>query len=440
MKFNRDKYLNQLIEAKENGFPKVITGIRRCGKSYLLDTIYREYLENSGVNPKNIVYIDLEDALNYKYWDPLYLYEYVLDISKGREGVVYVMIDEIQHVYKIKNPNLTNGDHIKAKDDDEDAISFVNVILGLSKKKNLDVYVSGSNSKMLSSDIATELRNKETEIKVEPLSFKEFLDATKLEPEAALNEYMFHGGMPLSLYEKNDASKEEYLLGLIKKTYIKDIIERKGFRNEEAVREVLNLLSSCIGQLINSSNIAHYFESIKKQKIDNRTVQDYIDSFIDCFLIKKAERYDIRGKAKIGAQYKYYFSDLGLRNALLNFLHSDNGSSLENVIYNELIYRGFNVDIGIIETSEQNKNGNYVRKQREVDFIATRGSEKYYIQSAFSLNSQEVYFREKESISKISDFNKKIIVVRDPITIRRDEKGIETIGAVEFLLNESHLG
>lgn len=440
MKFNRDKYLNQLIEAKENGFPKVITGIRRCGKSYLLDTIYREYLENSGVNPKNIVYIDLEDALNYKYWDPLYLYEYVLDISKGREGVVYVMIDEIQHVYKIKNPNLTNGDHIKAKDDDEDAISFVNVILGLSKKKNLDVYVSGSNSKTLSSDIATELRNKETEIKVEPLSFKEFLDATKLEPEAALNEYMFHGGMPLSLYEKNDASKEEYLLGLIKKTYIKDIIERKGFRNEEAVREVLNLLSSCIGQLINSSNIAHYFESIKKQKIDNRTVQDYIDSFIDCFLIKKAERYDIRGKAKIGAQYKYYFSDLGLRNALLNFLHSDNGSSLENVIYNELIYRGFNVDIGIIETSEPNKNGNYVRKQREVDFIATRGSEKYYIQSAFSLNSQEVYFKEKESISKISDFNKKIIVVRDPITIRRDEKGIETIGAVEFLLNESHLG
>ena len=440
MKFNRDKYLNQLIEAKENGFPKVITGIRGCGKSYLLDTIYREYLENSGINPKNIVYIDLEDALNYKYWDPLYLYEYVLDISKGREGVVYVMIDEIQHVYKIKNPNLTNGDHIKAKDDDEDAISFVNVILGLSKKKNLDVYVSGSNSKMLSSDIATELRNKETEIKVEPLSFKEFLDATKLEPEAALNEYMFHGGMPLSLYEKNDASKEEYLLGLIKKTYIKDIIERKGFRNEEAVREVLNLLSSCIGQLINSSNIAHYFESIKKQKIDNRTVQDYIDSFIDCFLIKKAERYDIRGKAKIGAQYKYYFSDLGLRNALLNFLHSDNGSSLENVIYNELIYRGFNVDIGIIETSEPNKNGNYVRKQREVDFIATRGSEKYYIQSAFSLNSQEVYFREKESISKISDFNKKIIVVRDPITIRRDEKGIETIGAVEFLLNESHLG
>lgn len=440
MKFNRDKYLNQLIEAKENGFPKVITGIRRCGKSYLLDTIYREYLENSGVNPKNIVYIDLEDALNYKYWDPLYLYEYVLDISKGREGVVYVMIDEIQHVYKIKNPNLTNGDHIKTKDDDKDAISFVNVILGLSKKKNLDVYVSGSNSKMLSSDIATELRNKETEIKIEPLSFKEFLDATKLEPEAALNEYMFHGGMPLSLYEKNDASKEEYLLGLIKKTYIKDIIERKGFRNEKAVREVLNLLSSCIGQLINSSNIAHYFESIKKQKIDNRTVQDYIDSFIDCFLIKKAERYDIRGKAKIGAQYKYYFSDLGLRNALLNFLHSDNGSSLENVIYNELIYRGFNVDIGIIETSEPNKNGNYVRKQREVDFIATRGSEKYYIQSAFSLNSQEVYFREKESISKISDFNKKIIVVRDPITIRRDEKGIETIGAVEFLLNESHLG
>lgn len=440
MKFNRDKYLNQLIEAKGNGFPKVITGIRRCGKSYLLDTIYREYLENSGVNPKNIVYIDLEDALNYKYWDPLYLYEYVLDISKGREGVVYVMIDEVQHVYKIKNPNLTNGDHIKTKDDDKDAISFVNVILGLSKKKNLDVYVSGSNSKMLSSDIATELRNKETEIKVEPLSFKEFLDATKLEPEAALNEYMFHGGMPLSLYEKNDASKEEYLLDLIKKTYIKDIIERKGFRNEEAVREVLNLLSSCIGRLINSSNIAHYFESIKKQKIDNRTVQDYIDSFIDCFLIKKAERYDIRGKAKIGAQYKYYFSDLGLRNALLNFLHSDNGSSLENVIYNELIYRGFNVDIGIIETSEPNKNGNYVRKQREVDFIATRGSEKYYIQSAFSLNSQEVYFREKESISKISDFNKKIIVVRDPITIRRDEKGIETIGAVEFLLNESHLG
>ena len=439
MLFRRDKYLNQLIESKENGFPKVITGIRRCGKSYLLDSIYRNYLINNGVNEGNIIYIDLEDALNYKYWDPLYLYEYILNLSKDKHGVVYVIIDEIQHVYKIINPNLTNGEHIKAKDGDDDIISFVNVILGLSKKKNLDVYVSGSNSKMLSSDIATELRNKETEIKVEPLSFKEFLDATKLEPEAALNEYMFHGGMPLSLYEKNESDKEKYLLDLIKKTYLKDVIERKGFRNEEAVREVLNVLSSCIGQLVNSSNISDYFESVKKQRIDDQTVQSYIDAFIDCFLIKKAERYDIKGKAKIGAQYKYYFVDLGLRNALLNFLHSDDGLSLENVIYNELIYRGFNVDVGVVETSEPNKNGNYVRKQREVDFVATKGSEKYYIQSAFSLNSSDVYFREKESISKINDFNKKIIVVKDPITIRRDEKGIETIGAIEFLLNEHYL-
>lgn len=439
MTFKRDKYLNQLIEAKENGFPKVITGIRRCGKSYLLDTIYRGYLEKNGVNPQNIIYIDLEDASNYKYWDPLYLYDYVINASKDKNGMVYVIIDEIQHVYKILNPNLTSGEHKKAKDADEDVISFVNVILGLSKKKNLDVYVSGSNSKMLSSDIATELRNKETEIKVGPLSFKEFVDATNLESETALNEYMFHGGMPLSLYEKTDSGKEEYLLGLIKKTYIKDVIERKGFRNEEAVREVLNVLSSCIGQLINSSNISNYFESVKKQKIDDETVQSYIDSFIDCFLIRKAERYDINGKAKIGAQYKYYFSDLGLRNALLNFLESDIGFSLENVIYNELIYRGFNVDVGVVETSEPNKNGNYVRKQREVDFIATRGSEKYYIQSAFSLNSQETYFREKESIGKIGDFNKKMVVVRDPITIRRDEKGIETIGAAEFLLNENYM-
>ena len=177
MTFARDKYLNQLIKSKENGFPKVITGIRRCGKSYLLDKIYREYLEKNGVNPGNIIYIDLEDALNYKYWDPLYLYDYVLDISKDKNGVVYVIIDEIQHVYKILNPNLTNGEHVKANDNDEDVISFVNVVLGLSKKKNLDVYVTGSNSKMLSSDIATELRNKETEIKIEPLSFKEFLDA-----------------------------------------------------------------------------------------------------------------------------------------------------------------------------------------------------------------------------------------------------------------------
>ena len=263
MTFARDKYLNQLIKSKENGFPKVITGIRRCGKSYLLDKIYREYLEKNGVNPGNIIYIDLEDALNYKYWDPLYLYDYVLDISKDKNGVVYVIIDEIQHVYKILNPNLTNGEHVKANDNDEDVISFVNVVLGLSKKKNLDVYVTGSNSKMLSSDIATELRNKETEIKIEPLSFKEFLDATNLEPEAALNEYMFHGGMPLSLYEKTDAGKEEYLLGLIKKTYIKDVIERKGFRNEEAVREVLNVLSSCVGQLINSNfRILPVFKSL----------------------------------------------------------------------------------------------------------------------------------------------------------------------------------
>lgn len=439
MIFNRDKYLNQLINAKENGFPKIITGIRRCGKSYLLDTIYRMYLVENGVNPDNIIYIDLEDALNYKYWDPLYLYDYILDISKSKKGMIYLFIDEIQHVYKIFNPNLTNGVHVKAKKDEEDAISFVNVILGLSKKENLDVYVSGSNSKMLSSDIATELRNKETEIKVEPLSFNEFLDASKLEPEAALNEYMFHGGMPLTLYEKSDIEKENYLISLIKKTYLKDIIERKGFRYEEAVREVLNVLSNCIGQLVNSNNISNYIKSIKKQKINDETVQSYIDSFIDCFLIKKAERYDIKGKAKIGAQYKYYFSDLGLRNALLNFLESDYGSVLENVIFNELIYRGFNVDVGVIEINEPNKNGNYVKKLREVDFVATRGSEKYYIQSAFSLSSKDVYFREKESISKINDFNKKIIIVRDPIKIRRDEKGIITIGAVEFLLNKDFL-
>lgn len=439
MFFRRDKYLNQLIESKENGFPKVITGIRRCGKSYLLNTIFRDYLVQNGVNTDNIIYIDLEDALNYRYWDPLYLYDHISELTKNIEGVAYVIIDEIQHVYKIINPNLANDKHVKAKDKDEDVISFVNVILGLSKNKKLDIYVSGSNSKMLSSDIATELRNKETEIKVEPLSFKEFLDATNLEPETALNEYMFHGGMPLSLYEKTDTGKEEYLLSLIKKTYLKDIIERKGFRNEEAVREVLNVLSSCVGQLVNSNNISNYFESVKRQRIDDQTTQSYIDSFVDCFLIKKAERYDIKGKAKIGAQYKYYFSDLGLRNALLNFLHSDDGFSLENIIYNELIYRGFNVDIGVVETNEPNKNGNYVRKQREVDFIATKGSEKYYIQTAFSLTSEQVYFREKESISKINDFNKKIIVVRDPIKVRRDEKGIETIGAVEFLLNEDHL-
>ena len=439
MYFKRDKYLNQLISAKENGFPKVITGIRRCGKSYLLNPIYKDYLERNGVDCSNIIYIDLEDALNSKLWDPLYLYEHILELSKDKIGVIYVFIDEIQHVYKIINPNLTNGEHLKAKEDDEDVISFVNVILGLSHNKKFDVYVTGSNSKMLSSDIATELRGKETEIKVNPFSFKEFLDATKLEPEKALNEFMFHGGMPLSLHEETDSGKEEYLIGLIKKTYIKDIIERKGFRNEEAVREVLNVLASCIGQLVNSSNISNYFESVKKQKIDDETVQSYIDAFVDCFLIKKAERYDIKGKAKIGAQYKYYFTDLGLRNALLNFLHSDDGFSLENVIYNELIYRGFNVDVGVVETSEPNKNGNYVRKQREVDFIATKGSEKFYIQSAFSLSSSDVYFREKESISKINDFNKKIIIVGDAITLRRDEKGIETIGAVEFLLNENYL-
>lgn len=437
--FKRTKYLNQLIKAKENGFPKVITGLRRCGKSFLLNTIYRGYLEKTGVPSSNIIYIDLEDASNYEYWDPLNLYDHVINAAKDKNGVVYIIIDEIQHVYKILNPNLANGEHKKAKDTDEDTVSFVNVILGLSKRKNLDVYVSGSNSKMLSSDIATELRGKETEIRVEPLSFKEFIEATNLEPEAALKEYMFHGGMPLSLYEETDSGKEEYLLGLIQKTYIKDIIERKKFRNEEAVREVLNVLSSCIGQLINSTKISDVFKSVKRQKIDSDTVQSYIESFLDCFLIKKAERYDIKGKAKIGAQYKYYFSDLGLRNALLNFLDSDAGFQLENIIYNELIYRGFNVDVGAVETTEPNKNGNYVRKQREVDFIATRGSEKYYIQLALSIDSEKTYFREKKSIGEIKDFNKKIIVVKDPIKIRRDEKGIETIGAVEFLLNENYL-
>ena len=434
----RDKYLNQLIALKDDGMVKVITGIRRCGKSYLLNKIYKDYLISIGIPQENIIYLDLEDTENSYYWDPIYLNDYVISLASKVDGKAYVFLDEIQHVFSIKNPALTDGKHVKPeKDDTDDLITFVNTALGLAKKENIDLYITGSNSKMLSSDIMTEFRDKGEEIHVSPLSFEEFLPSSGLDPQSAFSEYMLHGGMPRAVLKKTGEEKEDYLKNLYELTYLKDIIEHNHLSRFSPIDEIGKVLASCVGQLINGYSIAADFTRLKRKEISPLTVQNYIGLFRDSFLIEEAERYDIKGRKFIGATKKYYFSDVGLRNALLNFNHDDDGQVMENILYNELRYRGYKVDVGVVEINEKNQLGNGIRKQYEVDFIAVKGGKKYYIQSAFHMASEEKKKQEKKSLSAINDFNSRIIVVRDPIPPRRDEKGIVTIGVVEFLSQQT---
>ena len=429
----RNKYLNLLIAAKDNGFPKIITGIRRCGKSYLLNTIYKRYLTDIGILDSNIIEMDLTKISNAYYRDPINLYEHIINLTKSNTGMNYVILDEIQEVYSIINLALTEGKHIKAKSSDEEIISFVDVIIDLASMSNIDLYVTGSNSKMLSTDIVTEFRDKATNIMLQPLSFEEFYKYRNKDENVALNEYMIYGGMPLAVL-KPDVEKENYLKELFKTTYFKDIIEKKKIKKVEALDEICTLLATCVGDLINSEKIAKQYIAKTNNKIESDTVNSYINCFVDSFLLSEAFRYDLKGKNIISSTRKYYYIDNGLRNARLNFIYADSGKMLENVVYNELIYNDYKVNVGTFDTFENDKNGKTIRKSLEVDFLAVKGNRMYYIQVCDDYSSEQTKNRELKPYMALNDQIQKIVVINKPIKEFRDENGYTIIGVCDFLL------
>ena len=429
----RDKHLSQLVNARDNGFPKVITGIRRCGKSYLLKEIYRDYLLSDGVNKNDIIILELDDDRNSKYRDPLVLGNHIRELCFGKKKC-YVFLDEIQMVYPIINPNLTEGKHIPAGKKDEQIVSFVDVILGLSREKNIDLYVTGSNSQMLSSDIVTAFRDKATNIRLFPLSFEEFHNYSDGSATENLYEYMQFGGMPLAVL-KDEEEKKEYLKSLFETTYFRDIIERNHLKKSEALDELCDIISTMTGELLNSEKIANTFASVRHEKIGKDTVEKYIGYFKDAFIIQEARRYDLKGRKEIGALRKYYFCDTGLRNARLNFAFPDEGQILENIVYNELVYNGYSVNIGVFDSIEKNKDGKSVRKTNEIDFYAAKGLRNYYIQVTADISNAETRAREIRPYMILNDQIQKIIVVNRPIRESRDENGFTIIGVTDFLLN-----
>ncbi len=429
----RKKYLDLLIKSKENGFPKVITGIRRCGKSYLLNVFYKDYLLKNGVDENNIIEIDLTKISNAYFRDPIYLYEHVASLVNKNNGTSFVFIDEIQEVYPIVNLALSEGKHIKAKSNDEDIVSFVDVVLDLASLKNVDLYITGSNSKMLSSDIITEFRDKATNIRLQPLSFEEYINYVGINEEKAIHDYMMYGGMPLAVL-KEGIDKENYLKSLFETTYMKDIIDRKKFKKAEALDEICTLLSTCVGDLINSEAISRLYEKKTNNRINYETVNSYINAFIDSFIISEAFRYDLKGKNIITSTKKYYYIDTGLRNARLNFIYSDTGKMLENVVYNELIYNDYKVNVGTFDTFEDDKNGKTTRRSLEVDFLAAKGNRMYYIQVCDDISNEKTKNREIRPYISLNDQIQKIIVINKPIKEHRDEKGFTIIGVTDFLL------
>ena len=407
---NRDSYLKKLIDRKENNLIKIITGIRRSGKSYLLDPIYKNYLLDNGVDNNHIIKIDLDLRANKKFLDPDYLDNYVRNSIRD-EKVYYCLLDEIQNV-----PD------------------FESVLNGFLKIPNLDVYVTGSNSKFLSSDIITEFRGRGDEIRVYPLTFSEFLSAFDGTKEEAWNSYIMFGGLPLILNQKTDEQKRNYLISLFNTTYLKDTIERNNINRVDVLDSLINLLSSSIGSLTNPKKISDTFISNSFKDVSINTISSYLNCLLDSFIIEKVERYDVKSKKYISTPSKYYFSDIGLRNARINFRQMEENHIMENIIYNELLSRGYNVDVGVVEVREGN-----IRKQLEVDFVCNQSDKRFYIQVALNLDTREKTIQEEKSLLNINDNFKKIIVVKDNILKWYTEEGILVIGLQEFLLNKNSL-
>lgn len=428
MIIKRDRYLNKLIDKKENGLIKVITGIRRCGKSFLLFELYHAYLNASGVDDAQIIELALDEAVNARYRNPLELDRYVRMQVADKSQKYYVFLDEIQKVSDIQNPYV---------DDPDARIGFVDVLLGIMKIKNVDLYVTGSNSRMLSSDILTEFRDRGDEIRVNPLTFREFYDAFEGEKRYAWREYYTYGGMPLVLSKKTHEEKSKYLKDLFARTYLSDVLEHHRILNEQNILEdLLNILSSSVGSLTNPTKLSRTFQSVKQVSVSSNTIGKYLEYFIDAFIMYKAFRYDIKGKRYMETPLKYYFTDVGLRNARLNFRQQEENHIMENIIFNELMARGFDVDVGVVEYNRTDEDGKKIRTQLEIDFVANKGSRRYYIQSALSVAEEEKRKQEIHSLTRVADSFKKIVVVRDDILPWHDEQGILYVGIEQFLLEE----
>ena len=414
----RDFYLNQIIRHIHNGEIKVITGIRRCGKSVLLFDLFREYLIHNGISKDQIIAIELDQRKNHKYRNPITLCEYVESIvTANKEKQFYLFIDEVQFTAKVKD----------AESDIE--VTIYDMLNELKAYKNLDVYVTGSNSKMLSSDIATEFRGRATQIRVYPFSFEEFYSHVGGDERKALEQYMLYGGMPRVLQMSEEQDKKEYLSNLYSELYIKDIVERNGIEREDILNNILDFLASQIGSLTNPTNVANAIASMRQEKVNSALVSSYIAHTIDAFLLRMAQRYDIKGKSYFNYPNKYYYTDIGLRNARLNYRQYDPGHIMENIIYNELARRGYSVDVGVVV---DRRNSGYV--QKEIDFVINQGDKKVYIQSALQMDTEQKQAAELDSLKLTGDFFKKIVVRMDIPHNFYDDNGIYHCNLTDFLL------
>lgn len=415
MDIKRDKYLNDLINRMHNGMIKVVTGIRRCGKSYLLFNIFKNYLLEQGVPASHIIMIELDQRKNKKYRDPDVILDYIESLIE-EDGQYYIMLDEVQMLQE-----------------------FEEVLNSLLHIRNADVYVTGSNSKFLSKDVITEFRGRGDEIHIYPLTFKEFMEAYDGDMYHGWAEYVVYGGLPLTVTMKTEEQKISYLTNLFKETYPRDIIERYHIEKIQELEDLINILASSIGSLTNPPKLEATFKSVIQSTISLNTIRQYIEYLEDAFIINKANRYNVKGRKYIGTPLKYYFEDVGLRNARLGFRQVEETHLMENVIYNELRSRGYSVDVGMVEKRGVNKDGKEYRSQLEIDFVANLGSKRYYIQSAFSMPTEEKRIQEKASLVNINDSFKKIIVVKDIVNVTRDEDGITTMSIYDFLLKENSL-
>lgn len=415
MHIKRDKYLNDLIHRMHNGMIKVVTGIRRCGKSYLLFHIFKNYLLEQGVAASHIISIELDQRKNKKYRDPDAILDYIESLIVDDEQY-YIMVDEVQMLQE-----------------------FEEVLNSLLHIRNADVYVTGSNSKFLSKDVITEFRGRGDEIHIFPLTFKEFMEAYDGDMYRGWAEYVVYGGLPLTATMKTEEQKINYLTNLFKETYLKDIIERHHIEKTQEFEDLINILASAIGSLTNPPKIAATFKSTIQSTISLNTIRQYIEHLEDAFIINKANRYNVKGRKYIGTPLKYYFEDVGLRNARLGFRQVEETHLMENIIYNELRSRGYSVDVGVVEKRGTNEDGKEYKNQLEIDFVANLGSKRYYIQSAFSMPTEEKRMQEKASLVNVNDSFKKMIVVKDVVNVTRDEYGITTMSIYDFLLKENSL-
>lgn len=415
MNINRDKYLNDLINRMHNGMIKVVTGIRRCGKSYLIFTIFKNYLLEQGVDEKHIISIELDQRKDKKYRNPDTILDFI-ESSITDEEQYYVLLDEVQLLEE-----------------------FEEVLNSLLHIKNVDVYVTGSNSKFLSKDVITEFRGRGDEIHIYPLTFKEFMQVYEGDVYHGWAEYVIYGGLPLTVTMKTEEQKINYLTKLFEETYLIDIIERHRIDKTQELEDLVNILASAIGSLTNVPKIEATFRSVVQSNISGNTIRQYIEYLEDAFVINKANRYNVKGRKYIGTPLKYYFEDVGLRNARLGFRQIEETHIMENIVYNELRSRGYSVDVGVVEKRGVNSEGKTERTYLEIDFIANLGSKRYYIQSAFSMPTEEKRLQEKASLVNVNDSFKKIILVKDVMNVTRDEDGITTMSIYDFLLKENSL-